>query len=183
MRQSGFGEEAWILLPPLSTTNFCWEDPYSQHSLDTRINNDSRIRVWKLNTSTGFCSLEDAETELCCHVAKEGDINVVRFRDRQHLESGFHEEIGYVTAARNWRSQMQRPVQDNEAAPTELIVELGVVGISIIDHKPKELAYMYLERVFISYSTGFDGGTTNRFEHFLPVPLTIIPFDILTGNS
>ncbi|XP_023553987.1 uncharacterized protein LOC111811402 [Cucurbita pepo subsp. pepo] len=182
LRQSGFGEEAWILLPPLSTTNFCWEDPYSQHSLDTRINNDSRIRVWKLNTSTGFCSLEDAETELCCHVAKEGDINVVRFRDRQHLESGFHEEIGYVTAARNWRSQMQRPVQDNEAAPTELIVELGVVGISIIDHKPKELAYMYLERVFISYSTGFDGGTTNRFEISFgnlqldnQLPLTLMP--------
>lgn len=170
-------------MPPLSTTNFSWEDPYSQHFLDTKINSDGSIGVWKLNTSTGFCSLEDGEIELCCYVAKEGDIKVVRFRGSRQLEADFHEEIGYLTAARNWRSQMQKPVQDSEAAPTELIVELGVVGISVIDHRPKELAYMYLERVFISYSTGFDGGTTNRFEHFLPVLLTIIPYDISTRNS
>lgn len=164
------------MLPPLSTTNFCWEDHNSQHLLDTKINTDSSIGVWKLDKSTGFCSLEDGETELCCHVAKEGDIKVVRFRASRYLESDFLEEMGYISAARNWRSQLQRPVQDSEAAPTELIVELGVVGISIIDHRPKELAYMYLERVVISYSTGLDGGTTNRFEHFPPAPLTIIPF-------
>ncbi|XP_008465914.2 uncharacterized protein LOC103503494 isoform X1 [Cucumis melo] len=182
LRQSGFGEEAWIMLSPLSTTNFCWEDPYSHHLLDTKIGSDGSIGVWKLNMSTGLCSLEDGETELCCYVAKEGDIKVVRFRDSQHFESDFHEEIGYLTAARNWRSQMQQPVKDSEAAPTELIVELGVVGISIIDHRPKELAYMYLERVFISYSTGFDGGTTNRFEIIFghlqfdnQLPLTLMP--------
>lgn len=164
------------MLSPLSTTNFCWEDPYSPHFLDTKINGDSNIGVWKLDKSTGFCTLEDGETELCCHASKEGDITVVRFRGNRHLESDFLEEIGYITAARNWRSQMQKSVQDSEAAPTELIVELGVVGISIIDHRPKELAYLYLERVFISYSTGFDGGTTNRLECFLPAPLAIIPF-------
>lgn len=168
------------MLPPLSTTNFCWEDPYSLHFLDTKINGDNRIGVWKLDDSAGLCSLQDGETELCCHVAKEGDIKVVTLRDAQHLESASHDEIGYITAARNWRSQMQGPVQDSEAgAPTELIVELGVVGVSIIDHRPKELAYMYLERVFISYSTGYDGGATNRLVHFLPSPLTMISFGVL----
>ncbi|KAK1286591.1 hypothetical protein QJS10_CPB20g01337 [Acorus calamus] len=70
----------------------------------------------------------------------------------------------------------------NDAVPLELIVELGVVGISVIDHRPKELLYLYLERVFISYSTGYDGRNTSRFKLILghlqldnQLPLTLMP--------
>ncbi|KAG0474784.1 hypothetical protein HPP92_014470 [Vanilla planifolia] len=47
--------------------------------------------------------------------------------------------------------------------PLELIIELGIVGF-LIDHKPRELLYLYLEKVFASFSTGYDAGKTSRFK-------------------
>lgn len=61
-------------------------------------------------------------------------------------------------------SQVDSKLREERSA-LELIVELGVVGISVVDHKPRELAYLYMERVSISYSTGYDGGTTSRFQY------------------
>ncbi|XP_039030068.1 uncharacterized protein LOC120164398 [Hibiscus syriacus] len=47
---------------------------------------------------------------------------------------------------------------------------------------PRELFYVYLDRAFISYSTGYDGGTTSRFKLILghlqidnQLPLTLMP--------
>ncbi|CAI9287577.1 unnamed protein product [Lactuca saligna] len=56
---------------------------------------------------------------------------------------------------------------NNEILFLTIIVELGVVGVSLVDHRPKELAYFYLERVYVSYSTGYDSGTTSRFKLIL----------------
>ncbi|KAE8677392.1 hypothetical protein F3Y22_tig00111513pilonHSYRG00017 [Hibiscus syriacus] len=69
-----------------------------------------------------------------------------------------------------------------DVTPIEVIIELGVVGVSIVDHMPRELFYVYLDRAFISYSTGYDGGTTSRFKLILghlqidnQLPLTLMP--------
>lgn len=86
-------------------------------------------------------------------------IKVARFTEVSISSS--HEEIRSLTPG-NWgTSRMQRETQHN-SSPIELIVELGVVGLSVVDHRPKELSYLYLERVFVSYSTGYDGGATSR---------------------
>lgn len=63
----------------------------------------------------------------------------------------------------NWGSADIHAKTTEQGSPLELILELGVFAVSIIDNRPRELAYLYMEKLFISYSTGYDGGTTSRF--------------------
>lgn len=179
IRQSGFGEDAWIQLEPLSTSAFSWEDPYGQKSIDAKIDSCGTIGVWRLELErTGLYSAEH-ELGLQFHVLEMGSIKVARFTEVSISSS--HEEIRSLTPG-NWgTSSMQRETQHN-SSPIELIVELGVVGLSVVDHRPKELSYLYLERVFVSYSTGYDGGATSRFKLILghlqidnQLPLTLMP--------
>lgn len=161
--QSGFGDDVSILLEPLSTTNFSWEDPYGLKFIDAKVDCDNVIAVYKFDPEhTGLCSVGEGPLRLKVHVVEMGDIKVARFTDDWTLGSTSNEKIGFLTTVGNWgNSQMQNKMQ-NIATPVELIIELGVFGISLMDHRPKELLYMYLENVSISYSTGYDGGTTNR---------------------
>ncbi|CAK7356237.1 unnamed protein product [Dovyalis caffra] len=166
IRQSGFEDNAWIKLEPLSTKKFAWEDPYGQKVIDAMIDSDGRNSIWKLDfEGTGMSSAEDAELGLQFHVVEMGDVKVGRFTDYRGSTS--HEESMSLTPAGKWGASHMKNEMQNAAAPVELIVELGVVGISVVDHRPKELSYVYLERVFVSYSTGYDGGTTSRFKLIL----------------
>ncbi|XP_028077973.1 LOW QUALITY PROTEIN: uncharacterized protein LOC114279888 [Camellia sinensis] len=183
IRQSGFGDDTWVQLEPLSTTNFSWEDPYGQRFIDAKIHSGSSTVVCILDLDkAGSCSLEDGGLGLSFHVVEVGDIKVARFTDDRASGSSSNEVGRSLTSAGNWKnSHMQRKTQEN-AAPFEIIVELGVVGVSVIDHRPKELSYLYLERVFISYSTGYDSGTASRFKLILghlqldnQLPLTLMP--------
>lgn len=159
VRQSGFGEDAWVQLQPLSTTNFSWEDPYGQKFLDAKLCADYSTSVWKLDLGrAGVCS---ADVGLQFHVVEEGDITIAKFRDDSVLNSSSNEEIRGQMLGGSWGVSNGAEMQTS-ATPFEFLIELGVVGISIVDHRPKELSYLYLERVFLSYSTGFDGGRTSR---------------------
>ncbi|KAK6251014.1 hypothetical protein SCA6_005019 [Theobroma cacao] len=173
IRQSGFGEDAWISLGPLSTTNFSWEDPYGQKFIDAKIDGDFNNRVLKVDLARAgqFSSGEELGMQL--HVFETGNIKVVRFTDDQTWKVSSCEDAGPLTSA-------EKP-QIN-VTPVEIIIELGVVGVSVVDHMPKELFYLYLDRVFISYSTGYDGGTTSRFKLIMghlqidnQLPLTLMP--------
>ncbi|WCJ20748.1 hypothetical protein M5689_002962 [Euphorbia peplus] len=158
IRQSGFGDGEWIMLKPLSTTNFSWEDPYGQKIIDTKIDCDG----------------------LQFHVIDLADIKICRFTDYMaSISRGERNSLTHAGYSGNPHGQGEAL---NEITPLEIIVELGVVGISAVDHRPKELAYFYLERVFVSYSTGYDGGTTSRFKLILgylqldnQLPLTLMP--------
>ncbi|XP_052211647.1 uncharacterized protein LOC127814276 isoform X2 [Diospyros lotus] len=182
VRQSGSDDDSWTNLEPLSTTNFCLEDPYGQRVLDARIHSGSSTAFCNLDLDKeGLCSVNDGDIGLLFHLAEVGDIKVARFMDDR--ASGSQSNVGtLMTPVGNWgSSQMQSKTQDN-TSPLELIVELGAVGVSVIDHRPKELLYLYLERVFISYSTGYDNGTTSRFKLILgqvqldnQLPLTLMP--------
>ena len=152
--QSGFGEDAWISLGPLSTTIFSWEDPYGQKLIDAKIDGDCNNRVWKVDLErAGQFSAGEGELGIQFHVFEIGNIKVVRFTDDWTWKLNSHEDRRSATAAR-------KPQID--VTPVEIIIEFGVVGVSVVDHMPKELFYMYLDRIFISYSTGYDGGTTSR---------------------
>lgn len=162
IRQSGFGDDTWIELLPLSTTNFSWEDPYGQKSIDVVVHNEESTRVCKFNLSESGLHSEGEGLGLSFQVLDMGDIKVARFLDettlvpcpRETSRSNVH--LGNVGDA-----HIGSKMQEN-GSPLELIVELGAVGLSVIDHRPRELSYLYLERVFLSYSTGYDGGTTSR---------------------
>ncbi|KAK2995313.1 hypothetical protein RJ640_023827 [Escallonia rubra] len=164
VRQSGFGDDAWILLEPHSTTNFCWEDPYGQKLLDAEVCSNSTIAVCKLDLAkSDFQSVGEGGLGFLFHVLEIGDIKVARFIDDRTSGLSSNGGIRFLSPVGNWRNS---DLQEN-TIPLELSVELGVVGVSLVDHRPKELSYLYLERVFISYSTGYDGGTTSRFKLIL----------------
>ncbi|XP_050223282.1 uncharacterized protein LOC126673249 [Mercurialis annua] len=181
IRQTGFDNGAWITLEPLSTTNFSWDDPYGQKFIDAKIDCGGRISVWKFDLERpGISSVESGETALQFHVVDLGDIKIAKFRD--DMGSTPHGESTSSSPA-SYRENSNRQIEmHNDITPMELIVELGVVGISVVDHRPKELSYLYLERVFMSFSTGYDGGTTSRFKVILghlqldnQLPLSLLP--------
>ncbi|OVA12725.1 Pleckstrin homology domain [Macleaya cordata] len=183
IRQSGLNDDSWIQLNSLSTTNFCWEDPYGERLIDAEIHSGSSVFVQKFSLErAGECSSDERTPEVQFHVVDMGDIMIARFTDHRTSESISHEESTVLASSGNWgTSDMQHMVQ-NTAAPIEVMIELGVVGVSMIDHRPRELSYLYLERVFISYSTGYDGGNTSRFKLILghlqidnQLPLTLMP--------
>ncbi|KAJ4846821.1 hypothetical protein Tsubulata_004613 [Turnera subulata] len=179
--QSGFGEDAWIKLAPLSTKKFAWNDPYGSKFLDAKIDSNGKTADWKLNLESPEMSFaEDSETGLQFHVVEMGDIKVARFTN--HRDPTSNEEIRTLRAVQNGGNSHMPNEMQNATTPMELVVELGAVGVSIIDHRPKELSYLYLERVFVSYSTGYDAGKTSRFKLILgylqidnQLPLTLMP--------
>ncbi|XP_065619172.1 uncharacterized protein LOC112023786 [Quercus suber] len=166
IRQSGFGEDSWIQLQPLSTTNFSWEDPYGQKFIDAKVAGNDSNNVWKLNLErNGLISSEEQELGLRFLVVEMDDITVARFMDGRTPGSSSHEEITSPTLTGiHGNSQIQSMVQNN-AAPVELIIELGVVGVSVVDQRPKEVSYLYLElpnkRVRLLYGPPMDGSDVN----------------------
>lgn len=92
----------------------------------------------------------------------------LRTKNRSHTKS---EGSGALMPEGNWGGSYIQASMPDQGSPLELILELGIVGISVVDHKPRELAYLYMEKFFISYSTGYDGGTTSRFSYLLVIQL------------
>lgn len=167
IRQSGFGDDSWIEIWPLSTTNFSWEDPYGLKIIDVKVHNKESTAVCKFNLCDPGLHSEDEGLGLFFHILDMGDTKVARFLDETMLALCPREASGSTVDLGNiGNSQIGSKMQEN-GSPLELIVELGAVGISVVDHRPRELSYLYLERVFISYSTGYDGGTTSRLVEFL----------------
>ncbi|KAL8053513.1 hypothetical protein ABFS82_05G077000 [Erythranthe guttata] len=181
-RQIAFGDDAWIQLPPLSTTNFSWEDPYGQTVIDIEVDSDNNAGVYKFDLNkAGLFSIDDS-SGLFLHIVNIGDIKVVRLVNIDPLLSRSKEGSGSILLGGCWGNSPIQSKMPEQGSPLELILELGVVGISIVDHKPRELAYLYMEKFFISYSTGYDGGTTSRFKLILgymqldnQLPLTVMP--------
>lgn len=118
--------------------------------------------VWELDLETTDI-FSSEELGLQFHVVEIGDIRIGRFSDTRTIDASLHEQNRSLQLAGSWgHSNLQNTNQNNGASPLEIIIEFGVVGLSIIDHRPKEVSYFYFERVFVSYSTGYDGGMTSR---------------------
>ncbi|GFP96481.1 vacuolar protein sorting-associated protein 13c [Phtheirospermum japonicum] len=182
VRQTGFGDDAWIPVEPLSTANFSWEDPYGQAVIDTEVYGGSNTGIYKFDLDKAGISSIDDYSSLFLHVANIGDIKVVRFLNLHSVLPKPKEGSGPLMLDGNWGNNRIQAKMPEQGSPMELILELGVIGISIIDHRPRELAYLYVEKLFISYSTGYDGGTTSRFKLILgymqldnQLPLSVMP--------
>ncbi|CAN4127752.1 unnamed protein product [Withania somnifera] len=182
LRQSGFGNDAWIQLLPLSTTNFSWENPYGQKLIDAEIYSGNSSKVWKIDLEkSGFCSGCDG-LGLLFHVIDMAHVRIARFIDEgASLLSSNEGSMSLAEVGNLGSSHIQKQMQEN-ASPLEITVELGAIGVSFVDHRPREVSYLYLDRVFISYSTGHVGGTTSKFKLILgylqldnQLPLTLMP--------
>ncbi|XP_010540792.1 PREDICTED: uncharacterized protein LOC104814451 [Tarenaya hassleriana] len=190
VRQSGFGEDSWILFGPLSSENFCWEDPYGQKFLDAKVEAGYRSGIFKLDMEKGVADLElFRELEIRFHVIEKGDIKIARFTDDDRASQS-RDEIIPLTSVGDHGNSHSHTATDHKSATMEFILEMGLVGISLVDHRPKELSYLYLERVFISYSAGYDGGRASRFKVILGhlqidnhLPLSIMPVLLAPDNT
>ncbi|XP_021768084.1 uncharacterized protein LOC110732449 isoform X1 [Chenopodium quinoa] len=177
--QSGFGDDHLIHLTPLSTTNFAWDDPYGHKCFDASIYSDNSVSTLTLNLeSASMCSLEGAGVQF--QLMDTGNITVARFTEEQPSRLNAQGDDQAMIDDEE-SVQMQKKMR-NSVPPFELTVELGVLGLSVIDHRPKELSYLFLERVYVAYSTGCDDGTTNKFKMSLghlqldnQLPLTSMP--------
>ncbi|XP_042394059.1 uncharacterized protein LOC121984930 isoform X2 [Zingiber officinale] len=183
IRQSGLDESSWIHLEPLSTAKFSWDDPLGPKSIDVRVIRENETCVQDVCLDRQIEVSKDLQALGVQIIATEvGDMKILQLIDYiRMLTSGTHDRIVPVPIDRMGISSLPKEPH-NENAPLELIIELGVIGVSVIDHRPRELLYFYLERVFISYSTGFDAGTTSRFKLIFgylqldnQLPLTVMP--------
>lgn len=152
-------------MEPLSTTKFSWDDPYGQKLIDVEVNTGTEICVQNIRLENGTDSNAELRSlGIKLSVMESGDMKIVRFRDeRKTTLLGSHENLESARIDNTRLSTSQHEIQ-NKVVPLEIIVELGVVGVSLVDHRPRELLYLYLEKVFISYSTGYDAGTTSRYK-------------------
>jgi vacuolar protein sorting-associated protein 13A/C len=190
VRQSGFGEDSWVLLEPLTTENFAWEDPYGQKFLDAKVESDHRSGVFKVDMEKGAVDSELCrELEVNFDVQEIGDIKIARFTDDDSTSQSSNEIISLTSIGNHGYSTPQTPTE-HKTTTLEVIIEMGLVGISLVDHMPKELSYFYLERVFVSYSTGYDEGRTSRFKIILgrlqidnQLPLTLMPVLLAPDNT
>lgn len=181
-RQSGLDDGAWQLLKPLSTINFAWEDPYGQHLLDVlveRADTSSVLTVDIDKVGDFYPRDESVTTGVWIRVIEVQDIKVVRFFDdkRNPKEIYTSEEKAQSANAVESVFQIQSRTQSS-MTHLELILEVGIVGVSIVDQRPKEILYLYLQRVFVSYSIGY----TTRLKLLLEnlqldnqLPLTNMP--------
>lgn len=181
-RQSGLDDDAWQLLKPLSTMNFAWEDPYGQHLLDVLVEHASISSILTVDIDkVGDFYPRDGSvtTGICIRVIEVHDIKVVTFYDDKRNPQKIYTVEENAQAANDVESvfQIQTRTQSS-TTPLEIILEVGAVGVSIVDQTPKEILYLYLQRVFVSYSTGY----TSRLKLLLEnlqldnqLPLTNMP--------
>ncbi|XP_057872719.2 uncharacterized protein LOC131078906 isoform X2 [Cryptomeria japonica] len=184
-RQSGLDDKAWQTLKPFSTLSFSWEDPYGQHLLDVLVENAGASNFLTVNiekVGDYYPPDESVTSDIWIHVAEVRGVKVVKFFDDKRSSV---ERIGAAEKAQTEKdseavSDTKNMVQSN-TTPLEFILELGILGVSIVDQRPREILYLYLERVFFSYSTGY-GGNTSRLKLLLgylqldnQLPLTNMP--------
>ena len=157
--QSGLDDDARQLLKPLSTMNFAWEDPYGHHLLDVLVEHTgiSSILTVEIDKVGDFYP-QDASvtTGICIRVIEVHDIKVVRFFDDKRNPQKIYTAEENAQAANAVESVFQvQSRKQSSTTPLEIILEVGAMGVSIVDQTPKEILYLYLQRVFISYSTGY----------------------------
>lgn len=88
------------------------------------------------------------------------EAKIVRFFDpeveTQHKEDGGGDEIEQLTPSQGAMQSMQDDQERRPEVPSqmEIIVGVGKLGLSIVDHQPRELVFLVMEKVDVVYATG-----------------------------
>lgn len=160
-RQSGLGEDSWIQVKPLTTRKYSWDDPYGQKVIDVSIDKGDDTCVLSVDLENPIGSSTSFREHGLMFSIETSDIKILKFADYLRKEEVYGLPGSELTDHQG--PTLKANETEPGAGPLELIVELGVVGISLIDHKPRELLYLHLQKVFVSYMTGYDSGTTSRY--------------------
>ncbi|CAA6669756.1 unnamed protein product [Spirodela intermedia] len=183
IRQSTLGDDAWVTIYPLSSINFAWEVPYGPNLIDICLQNGNNIIFQNISLENATECYADLRKEgFDFHFTECGDVRNVRIIDIKKDLTELLDEQPTNDSISNGNGPSFVEKMKTTAPPVELIIELGIVGISLVDHRPRELLYLSLEKVFVSYSSGYDGGTTSRFKLIVgqlqidnQLPLTVMP--------
>ena len=164
IRQSTLGDDSWVTVHPLSSISYALEAPNGPTLVDIYIQNGN-------NTTSQTISLESIpgwDAGLCkegfyLYGVDCGDVKIVRILNikkelAEKLEKHHADES---TSNGDNKSCIEKKPS---ASPVELVIDLGVVGISLVDHRPRELLYLSLEKVFLSYFSNYNGGNTSRYD-------------------
>lgn len=159
-------DDSWIQIDSLSTTNFSWINFYGQKLLDICIHNHTKYFVNDVSVeeNSEHCLELNPHTIIRLDILEFENVKILQFSNIQEAIDSERSSIMLVSY-KGTSSSQDKIVRDTE--PLELIIELGAVGTSLIDHQPKELLFLYLARVFISYSTGYFAGKASRYVFFL----------------
>jgi vacuolar protein sorting-associated protein 13A/C len=188
-RQVGFDDDAWRWIKPHSTVAFAWDNPQGDQLLEVIPDGDTssssssssytgliRIDVNKVGDHPVLSTTNGPDTRnICIRVLEAVDIKVVRFFDqemtiRQSRNSSAEDE-GEIEMSVPMEGASQ-PMQANNLdkrpdAPSQFkfVLDVGKLGLSIVNHRPQELLFLHMERVKveISYSSGSSSENTNRY--------------------
>jgi vacuolar protein sorting-associated protein 13A/C len=146
---------------PHATRKYSWDDPYGQKVIDVSIDKGDDTCVLCVDLENPIGSSTSFREHGLMFTVDTSDIKILKFADYIRKEEVYGLPGSELTDHQG--SSLKENETEPGAGPLELIVELGVVGISLIDHKPRELLYLHLQKVFVSYLTGYDFGTTSRY--------------------
>lgn len=145
-RQKGLGDEAWQFLQPCSASSYVWENLEGEQLLEVLIAKSgiSAMETYDIN-KPGKHYIRERSHSLgyYCEVLEVGSVKVVKvceFIKNQQSSRG------------------DEAVDSNESSPSsqmEVQLELGQLGVSLIDQKLREFVYLCMEKVSFTYVTGY----------------------------
>ncbi|KAG9136747.1 hypothetical protein Leryth_004514 [Lithospermum erythrorhizon] len=163
-RQVGGTSDSLRRLPPNAAVSFSWEDLGRERMLELLIDGMDPMSAQKYNIDepSNHQQLLENGTDsraLCVGVIKEEKMHVVKIRDwsAKRISRGIlHSSLSQVTAT---NTSAQQAVSSTECE-FHVIVEVGELGLSIVDHTPEEILYFSIQNLLLSYSTGLGSGVS-----------------------
>ncbi|CAM6084054.1 unnamed protein product [Calypogeia fissa] len=171
-RQLGLDDDSWQQLKPHSTKTFAWDDPEGQQLLEVvPANTDcTEFFRYEINNTGDHPELSfgsDLAHQVSVRVIELLEVKTVRFYCKiVELEAiSEDEEIEASSPGRGDESghELARVDDKQGSAQVEVVVNIGKLGVSIIDQHPREILYLSLDNVITSYQIGF-GERTSRFK-------------------
>ncbi|MCO5611230.1 hypothetical protein L7F22_065481 [Adiantum nelumboides] len=181
-RQKGSSDEDWQILQPCSASLYVWENLEGEQLLEVLVSQAgvSNCETYDINKPGKYYHQQGSSFNNCfCEILEVGTVKVVKFcelnknpRNQEPSTSGTAEPSQILTVDVNGSSSSSR---------MEMQLELGQLGISLIDLKLRELLYLYMEKVSFVYATGY-AGNSRRLKFFLgylqldnQLPFSVLP--------
>lgn len=161
IRQNGLDDDAWMNLPPHSTKTFAWEDHCQEQLLEVlALGNNVVIDVNKIGYHPALNLGPHSSTTVSVRVLELMEVKTVRFFEEiDELEEveGEHE----ISSSQEEMMPAEEDAEEQASAQTEVVIDIPRLGLSVTDHKPQEILYLFLGNVIFTYQMGF-GARTSR---------------------
>ncbi|BBN04917.1 vacuolar protein sorting-associated protein 13A/C [Marchantia polymorpha subsp. ruderalis] len=161
IRQNGLDDDAWMNLPPHSTKTFAWEDHCQEQLLEVlALGNNVVIDVNKIGYHPALNLGPHSSTTVSVRVLELMEVKTVRFFEEiDELEEveGEHE----ISSSQEEMMPAEEDAEEQASAQTEVVIDIPRLGLSVTDHKPQEILYLFLGNVIFTYQMGFGARTSS----------------------